>query len=71
MCVGVEYFQDGEPVTVYVTQRNAHLPVRLRGGPIKLLMWGAPPGAACRALRTIRPYLPIGRCPPAVVVNGA
>ena len=44
MCVGVEYFVDGEPVTIYVTQRDARLPVRLRGGRIKLVTWGAREG---------------------------
>ncbi len=41
MCIGVEYFKDGEPVRVYVTQGGAQLPIRLRGGRVVMVKWGA------------------------------
>ena len=44
MCIGVEYFRDGEPVRVYVTQGGAQVPVRLRNGRIVTVKWGARAG---------------------------
>jgi hypothetical protein len=41
MCIGVEYFRDGESVRVYVTQRNPLIPIRLKSGRVTFLKWGA------------------------------
>lgn len=41
MCVGVEFFQNDEPQRVYVTHAHARLPVRLRGGRVVMMLWGA------------------------------
>jgi hypothetical protein len=41
MCWGVEYFRDSELVTVYFEQKNPLLPVRLRGGRVVFVKWGA------------------------------
>jgi hypothetical protein len=41
MCDGVEYFLDGERVTVYFGEPGAELPIRTRAGAIAFLRWGA------------------------------
>ena len=41
MCVGIEYFLDGKPVTVYFDSERPELPVRLRRGAIAFYRWGA------------------------------
>ncbi|MGZ5171885.1 MAG: hypothetical protein ACXWCY_31120, partial [Burkholderiales bacterium] len=40
MCVGIEYFLDGKPVTVYFDSERPELPVRLRRGAIAFYRWG-------------------------------
>jgi hypothetical protein len=41
MCVGVEFFENGEPRRVYVSQPDPHLPVKLRDGAVVMVKWGA------------------------------
>lgn len=41
MCVGIEYFRDGEQITVHFDSEAAELPVRVRGGFIAFYRWGA------------------------------
>jgi hypothetical protein len=41
MCVGIEYFLDGEAVTVYFDSDRPDRPVRIRGGKIAFYRWGA------------------------------
>jgi len=42
MCVGIEYFVNGSPKTVYFDgAERAQLPIRLRDGKTAFYMWGA------------------------------
>ena len=41
MCDGIEYFLDGERVTVYFGEPGVELPVRTRSGAIAFYRWGA------------------------------
>jgi hypothetical protein len=41
MCIGIEYFLEGERHAVYYDSPAPDLPVRLRGGAIGFYRWGA------------------------------
>jgi hypothetical protein len=41
MCIGIEYFLEGERKAVSFDTERPELPVRLRGGAITSYRWGA------------------------------
>jgi hypothetical protein len=40
MCLGVEYYENGERVVVLFGRANARLPVRTRNGRVVMVKWG-------------------------------